>query len=567
MDRGTHDYNEVGRPEEGLDLAAQLEAVRRRIWPMLAAFVTVLLIAVAVALLWPPTYRSTGTILIEQQEVPLDFVRSAVTSFADERVQVISQRVMTTENLLGIIEKYDLYAGERGSMTREQMVERMRADVQREMISADVVDPRGGGARKATIAFAVGYESESPAVAAKVANDLITLYLQKNVETRTQLAAGTTSFLSEESEKLRVRIAEIEQRIAEFKVKNYDRLPEFVQSNPQILANANMEARDVDGRIQALNQQIAFLDAQLAQLDPRLPAVTESGRAIMSPSVRLRTLREQYVAELANYTPKHPRVAELKREIYGLELQTGGGGAAIEVLNRIEQGYAQLAEARTRRPVDEAEVQRTELAVGKAVNEYKSLPIQSTLGGPGAVAAENPAYVSIQAQRQNAATERSLLSARRAQLAAQIVDLERRQLETPAVEAEYNAMLRELESEQNKFGEMRRKLLDAQLAENLEVEQKGERFTLIEPPLAPQEPIRPNRPAIFALGLLGAIASAIGLMVLLELLDTRVRGRRQVVSLVGAPPLAIIPWVAEEEKPKRFAFWRRSPPTPAPAGA
>jgi uncharacterized protein involved in exopolysaccharide biosynthesis len=567
MDRGTHDYTEVGRPEEGLDLAAQLEAVRRRIWPMLAAFVTVLLIAVAVALLWPPTYRSTGTILIEQQEVPLDFVRSAVTSFADERVQVISQRVMTTENLLGIIEKYDLYAGERGSMTREQMVERMRADVQREMISADVVDPRGGGARKATIAFAVGYESESPAVAAKVANDLITLYLQKNVETRTQLAAGTTSFLSEESEKLRVRIAEIEQRIAEFKVKNYDRLPEFVQSNPQILANANMEARDVDGRIQALNQQIAFLDAQLAQLDPRLPAVTESGRAIMSPSVRLRTLREQYVAELANYTPKHPRVAELKREIYGLELQTGGGGAAIEVLNRIEQGYAQLAEARTRRPVDEAEVQRTELAVGKAVNEYKSLPIQSTLGGPGAVAAENPAYVSIQAQRQNAATERSLLSARRAQLAAQIVDLERRQLETPAVEAEYNAMLRELESEQNKFGEMRRKLLDAQLAENLEVEQKGERFTLIEPPLAPQEPIRPNRPAIFALGLLGAIASAIGLMVLLELLDTRVRGRRQVVSLVGAPPLAIIPWVAEEEKPKRFAFWRRSPPTPAPAGA
>jgi hypothetical protein len=48
-------------------------------------------------------------------------------------------------------------------------------------------------------------------------------------------------------------------------------------------------------------------------------------------------------------------------------------------------------------------------------------------------------------------------------------------------------------------------------------------------------------------------------MLLLELLDTRVRGRRQVVSLVGVPPLAIIPWVAEEEKPRRFAFWRRSP--------
>ena len=79
----------------------------------------------------------------------------------------------------------------------------MRENVQREMISADVVDPRGGGAQKATIAFAVGFESPSPELAARVANDLVTLYLKKNVETRTQLAAGTTAFLSEETDKLR----------------------------------------------------------------------------------------------------------------------------------------------------------------------------------------------------------------------------------------------------------------------------------------------------------------------------------------------------------------------------
>ena len=195
MDRGTDDFAGAERHEEGLDLAAQLEAVRRRIWPMLAVFVTVLVTATAVALLWPPTYRSMGTILIEQQEVPLDFVRSAVTSFADERLEVISQRVMTSTNLLDIIEKHNLYADERGQMTREQLVERMRQNVQRDMISADVIDPRGGGARKATIAFAVGYESRSPELAARVANDLITLYLQKNIETRKQLAAGTTEFL------------------------------------------------------------------------------------------------------------------------------------------------------------------------------------------------------------------------------------------------------------------------------------------------------------------------------------------------------------------------------------
>jgi uncharacterized protein involved in exopolysaccharide biosynthesis len=61
------------------------------------AFGVVLMLALLLAAFWPATYRSTGTILIEQQEIPEDFVRSAVSSYADQRVQVISQRVMTSQ--------------------------------------------------------------------------------------------------------------------------------------------------------------------------------------------------------------------------------------------------------------------------------------------------------------------------------------------------------------------------------------------------------------------------------------------------------------------------------------
>ena len=199
-------------------------------------------------------------------------------------------------------------------------------------------------------------------------------------------------------------------------------------------------------------------------------------------------------------------MASLKREIYGLELQTGGGNAAIELLNRIEDGYTQLAAARQARPPDDAEIQRLEVLVGDVVNQYKNLTIRGGRDAASTVGADNPAYVSIQAQRQNAITERSVLGARRGELSARISDLERRQLETPAVEADYSALQRELQSEQTKFADVRQKLLDAQLAQNLETEQKGERFTLIEPPMQPQEPVRPNRPAIFVLGLLGAFA-------------------------------------------------------------
>jgi polysaccharide biosynthesis transport protein len=545
-------------------LADQIAAVRRRLLPMLLTFVIVLASAAAAAVLWPPTYRSMGTILIEQQEIPLDFVRSAVTSYADERVQVISQRVMTSSNLWSIIEKYGLYADLRESDTRDQIIERMRKDVQREMISAEVVDPRAGRTTQATIAFAVGFESESPELAVRVANDLVTLYLQKNIETRKQQAAGTTQFLTEETERLRKRIGELEQQVAEFKARNYEQLPEFAQTNVMMLSRTSEQLRDTDNRMQGLSQQIAFLQAQLSQIEPRAPAVTEQGAVIMAPTERLRSLRTQYVSELARYTSKHPTVAGLRRELNVLEAQIGGGNAATGALDELEKGYSELFAAKDRG--DDAEVQRLESLIGNLGTRIKNMPVSGPDQSGASGRADNPAYISIQAALQSAMSERSSLQAQRVELGNRIHELERRQSMAPQVERDYAAMQRDLQGEQAKFAEVRQKLLDAQLSQNLESEQRGERFTIIEPPTQPQEPIRPNRPAIFGIGFVLALGAAIGMLVLLEAIDTRVRGRRQIEQLVGAPPIAIIPWVADDEPVQRFKFWRRGPRL-APSGA
>jgi succinoglycan biosynthesis transport protein ExoP len=111
---------------------------------MLITSGAVLALALLAAFFWPPTYRSTGTILIEQQKMPEDFVRSAVSSYADQRVQVISQRAMTSANLLEIISKYNLYSDDWRTKAREAIVANMRQDIKLNIISADVVDPRQG---------------------------------------------------------------------------------------------------------------------------------------------------------------------------------------------------------------------------------------------------------------------------------------------------------------------------------------------------------------------------------------------------------------------------------------
>ena len=143
------------------DLRATIGRYWRRRFLILIVSGTVFALAVTVALVLPPTYTSGATILIEQQEIPQELVRSAVTSFADQRVQVISQRVMTTQNLLELIERYNLYPDIRASKPREVLLQAMRNDIGMKMISADVIDPRSGRPTQATIAFSVNYNSHS----------------------------------------------------------------------------------------------------------------------------------------------------------------------------------------------------------------------------------------------------------------------------------------------------------------------------------------------------------------------------------------------------------------------
>ncbi len=144
---------------------------------------------------------------------------------------------------------------------------------------------------------------------------------------------------------------------------------------------------------------------------------------------------------------------------------------------------------------------------------------------------------------------------KRDDLADNVAKLEGRLASAPGVEKDYMTLARELDSTQVKYREVRQKQMEAQLAQNLEAERKGERFTLIDPPVAPEEPASPNRRLILVLGVVLALAIAVGIAVLLEVMDQRIHSRNEVASLLSVPPLAVIPWI--ENAAQRAAQLRR----------
>jgi uncharacterized protein involved in exopolysaccharide biosynthesis len=528
-------------------LAERIAVLGRRARPALIAFGVVLGSTLLLALLWPPKYRSTGTVLIEQQEIPNEFVRAAITSFADQRVRSISQRVMTASNLLEIIRTHDLYPERQRREPREKLLERMRGDIGLEMISADVVDPRQGTPTKATIAFNVSFDSRSPLLASKVANELTTLFLNENLEIRRRQAESTTAFLGEEVRRVGAEVADLERRIADFKSVNSQSLPELGQVNLQLLTRAEEELRAVQMRITALDQQIVYLDAQLAQIDPVSATYLDGGQRILTSTQRLKALRTQLASAKAIYGEDHPDVRRLQREVAGLDREVGAVDTANDLARRLADADGQLAQLRERYSANHPDVLRLERIV-MAIKDQMRIAGGVALAPDVTERPDNPAFIQVKAQREAALNERSALQAQVAMLRARTADYERRMTLAPGVERDYSALVRELEGARAKYQEVRQKHLEARVSSKLEVEQKGERFTLIDPPMVPERRHSPNLPLILSMGLLLALGTAVGVAALLDQLDPSVRHRRDLENLVTVPPLAAIPWIHTDEE-------------------
>ncbi len=417
----------------------------------------------------------------------------------------------------------------------------MRSDIDFRMISADVIDPRSGRPTEATIAFAVSYSSRNPETAARVANELTSLYLNENLTQRARLAEDAAGFLRAEGDRMSERIATLEGKLAEFKENNAGTLPELAQFNLELLDRAEQQLSNLQTQQSSLDQQRVFLEAQLAQLKPNSVMFSESGERILTSSDRLKVLRSQLASAEALYSVDHPDIARLKREIAGLEQQGPAGADRNDVVRRLEEARTAQAAAAERYGPEHPDRVRTAREVAALEAKLATLPPEAVSGEFKPVSGDNPAFVQIQAQLSANMNDRRALNAQIARLHTEMTDQRRKLSVSPQVEKEYRELARDYENAQLKYQEIRAKQMEAQTAQNLETDRKGERFTLIEPPMVPEKPVSPNRGALLLLGMLMSLLAAAALVWLLERLDSTVRGRKDLLQLLGVPPLAVVP--------------------------
>ena len=525
--------------ESEKSLADWIQALKRRKITVAITAGILIIISALLAFLLPAKYQSAGTILIEQQEIPQEFVRSTITTFADQRLQVIQQRVMTSTNLFQIIEKFNLYQDLLEREPREVVLEEIRDAISLDFISADVIDPRSGRPVQATIAFKVSYEHESPTLAHKVANEITGLFLNENIKERTQKAQDATKFLEEEASKLEGEISQLEKELAEFKTGNVEKLPELVSMNLNLIDRTDQEIKQIDQQLRSLRERKIYLESELAQMDPNQALYSEQGERLLGSGDRLKILRIELAQLSGIYSPEHPDILRIKREIVALEKDNSvNGGGLKEMRTELQLLKQQLEAAELKYSSDHPDVKSLRRSIQS---------IQESLSSSSAVVRENvseisnPAYSQLLAQTEATNSEINSLKVTRASLQSKIRMLEQRLIESPEVERKYLALVRDYDNARAKYVDVKAKLSEAKIGESLELGKQSERFTIIEPPLLPEQPISPNRPAILILGIILSGIAGLGMVLLKESLDDAIYDRSTVLQLTGYMPLAVLP--------------------------
>jgi len=470
--------------EYELTLADYLSIMRRHAPYVIGIFLLALSIAVVVAFVIPPTYRATGIILVEPQDASEGVVARTPRNDLDEKINVIRQRVMTRESLLQIINKYSLFKDRAGSSTTTELIEKMRSQISVESINHN---PAQQG--RSAIAFSISFEDRHPEVALQVTNDLVTLFLDWNVKLRTEGAIETTSFLSQEADRIKTEVDRLEDKIRAYKKQNGDNLPEQLNLRATMMARAENDLYSVERDIRSGNEELRSLEAELS--------AAKHGMSD-DPSQTLPALRAEYTKLSAVYTESHPDLKALRRKIDALEQ----GGSPLE---------AKSAQANV-----------TSLAVFR---------IQTRVD-------------AVNARLDSLAQQKKMLQAK-------ISQNEHAMEQTPRVAQALDVLIRDRDSAQRKFDEIRNKKMNAQIAQNLESENKSEKFALLEPPILPEKPFKPDRVKILALGLFLSIAASAGGVMFLELIDKRIRGVEAFTHVLGNRPLVVIPFLQTEEEARR----------------
>ena len=489
-----------------LNVEDYLTILKRRWWIIVIPAVILPIIGIGITFFIPPDYVSETLVLIDQQKVPDEFVRSVVSQNLDSRLASMKEQILSRSQLQPIIEKYNLYADQHMSM--DGRIELARTKIKIDPIHSEI---SGAGGLPG---FKIYFHASDPHTAQQVCAEITSLFTGANLRQRQQAAEGTTDFLKEQLDEAKRTLDDQDAKLAAFQSQYFGMQPTDEANNVSVLTTLRSQLDATTQAIAQLEQTKQITEALLAQ---QPPATSASGAAVQSPQVQQKEL-EALLAKKADltlrYQPDYPEVKEVNREIANLQKE--------------------MAAAPVAPPVAAPSVPSTNPAESARVQNIK-LSLQS---------------ITFQIQSKQKEQD---------QIQQQIRTYQSRIIATPQVEAQYKQLTRGAETSLALYNSLLTQTNAAKEATALENRQEGESFRLLDESNLPESPDWPKQSVFTGGGLAAGLTLGLLIVALLEYRDTALRTERDVWEFTQLPTLAIIVWSGEvaDIRPSRFSRLKR----------
>jgi len=540
---------------ENISIQDMRGILRRRKKGFLLVFALIFLAALVIAFVLPPIYISQSTILIEEQQIPDEYVKSTITSFVEERLQAITQQIMSRTKLVEIMNQFKLYPEMRARYTMEDILKKMREDIALKTIGADVIDRRTGRPSTATIAFSLSYQGKNPATTQKVANVLTSLYLEENLKAREQRASNTTDFLERELKSVMARIDTLENNLSRFKQTHAGSLPDNKALNIQAINRMERDLDQINTQLRSLKERRIYLKGQLTVVEP-FKKLDEEEDPLIQRRMHLEARRLELIGLQTTLSEKHPDIKRLKREIIELETQVGQEGDPATRARSIDAMQKELAELRGRLGPKHPDVVSLSKKVDALEEENDKPEKEKPEAEDGREIPDNAAYINLMTQIATTDMELKSLMQEKQGLKKRVSEYQARLEKAPTVEKEYLNLIRNHENAKEMYNDISQKFMEARVAQGMEEAQQGERFTITDPAQLPERPYKPNRMAIIMIGFVLALGAGVGVGAIGESLDSSIKTSDELQRLTGTPVFSVIP-LMETDTEHRIRWIKR----------
>jgi uncharacterized protein involved in exopolysaccharide biosynthesis len=507
-----------------------LAMLRRRLKVILIPALLAPLAGFMVSYVFPPKFTSQSTVLVEGQKVPDNYVQPVITSDFTQRIQTLSQQVLSPKRLRKVIQSLNLVKPDEENKLIEDIQQNMHVEPVITSMSAAANAAGASGAKKKKASatqepvpgFNVEYTDSNAARAQEICNAMTSLIVDENLKSRGEVAKGTTDFLNRQVDKAKSDLDEQDAKLAAFKKQYMGQMPGDADNNMRILMSLNSQLDATTQTLGRAQQDKAYTESMLAQQT----AAWKSSQSSTNPQTleqQLNQLQAQLMTLQARYTDDHPDVIKTKADIAEVEKKLKAVNAAAAAATASDSSEKASA-------TEPPEIRQLRLQI----HQYQNVIEQSTLD--------------------------------QKRLQSQIGVYQSRTAMSPGVEEQYKLLTRDNDNAQTFYKELLTKKSSADLGNSMENDQQGEQMHILVAAGLPESPSFPNRP-LFAAGGMGA-GLALGLLIAiwLEFSDKSIRTEKDAAAIMDLPLLISVPWLGEDGAEAaangngRRRFWGRGDP-------